>query len=99
MTIETWLLENGVGLSLALAAVSVLAAIWLGFRVKSADSGNERMREIAQAIQEGAKAYLRRQITTISAIAVLIFFIIGLSRSWWSGTGGIICCTTSGPSC
>ena len=90
MTIETWLLENGVGLSLALAAVSVLAAIWLGFRVKSADSGNERMREIAQAIQEGAKAYLRRQITTISAIAVLIFFIIGLSRSWWSGFGFLI---------
>jgi len=87
---ETWLLENGVGLSLVLAAVSVLAAIWLGFRVKSADSGNERMREIAQAIQEGAKAYLRRQITTISAIAVLIFFIIGLSRSWWSGFGFLI---------
>ena len=90
MTIETWLLENGVGLSLALAAVSVLAAIWLGFRVKSADSGNERMREIAQAIQEGAKAYLRRQITTISLIAVLIFFIIGFSRSWWSGFGFLI---------
>jgi len=41
-------------------------------------TGNDRMREIAAAIQAGAKAYLNRQYRTIAVIAVILFFIL-----WW----------------
>ena len=87
---ETWLLQNGIFLALGLAAFSVLVAIAIGLKIKNSDAGNARMQEIAQAIQEGAKAYLRRQITTISVIALLLFVVIGFTRSWWSGGGFLI---------
>ena len=47
--------------------------------------GNERMREIAQAIQDGAKAYLNRQYKTIVLVALILFFIIGfIKQLGWS---------------
>ena len=40
------------------------------------------MRQIAGAIQEGAKAYLNRQILTIGAIAIVIFMLLALLRDF-----------------
>jgi K(+)-stimulated pyrophosphate-energized sodium pump len=73
---ETFLLQNGIYAALFLGLLAIAVAIVLAVKVRAADSGTAIMREIASAIEEGAKAYLRRQIMTISAIATVLFFLI-----------------------
>src|SRR4051812_38317140 len=70
------LLKLGLPISLVFAAVGLLAAFVLIRLVTRLSPGNERMREIAGAVQEGAKAYLNRQVITISVIAVIIFALL-----------------------
>jgi len=56
--------------------VGVLYAILMAGMVKSAPAGNERMGEIADAIKEGAVAYLNRQLKSVSIAGAVIFLII-----------------------
>jgi K(+)-stimulated pyrophosphate-energized sodium pump len=48
--------------------------------------GNEKMKEIAQAIQSGARAFLNRQYKTVAVVAIALFFIIALipSLGWYT---------------
>jgi len=72
-------------LGLIIALVCAIGALVYGIQsvkwVLAKDAGNERMQEIASAVQEGASAYLNRQYTTIAivgvAIGVVIFFTLG----------------------
>jgi K(+)-stimulated pyrophosphate-energized sodium pump len=52
--------------------------------------GNDRMRQIAGAIEEGAKAYLKRQVVTISAIAAVIFILLFIFRDKFTALGFVI---------
>ncbi|MBU0800188.1 MAG: sodium-translocating pyrophosphatase [Alphaproteobacteria bacterium] len=77
----------------------VLALIYGQFttaRVMKSSAGNERMVEIASAIQEGASAYLNRQYTTIGmvgvAVTVILFFLLG----WHVAVGFVIGAVLSG---
>jgi K(+)-stimulated pyrophosphate-energized sodium pump len=60
--------------------------------------GNERMREIAAAIQEGASAYLNKQYTAISVVGVILFLIIGFvpALGWNTAIGFAIGAILSG---
>ncbi len=63
---------------------SIIALIYGSFLIKSIikkPTGNEKMREIALAIQQGAKAYLNRQYKTISIIALVLFLILWATLS------------------
>jgi K(+)-stimulated pyrophosphate-energized sodium pump len=61
--------------------IAVLYGLFTSRQVLSASPGNEKMQEIAAAIQEGAKAYLGRQYRTIAivgvAVAVVVFITLG----------------------
>jgi K(+)-stimulated pyrophosphate-energized sodium pump len=56
--------------------VSILAAVYLYFYISRQDSGNEKMREIAGAIKEGANAYLKRQYTTLAIFVVVVAVVL-----------------------
>ena len=70
------ILDSGVPLSMLCAVVGLIFAFLLIAVILRSSPGNERMREISAAIQEGAKAYLKRQVVTISVIAVVIFLLL-----------------------
>jgi len=61
---------------------AVLFAVALIFLVLREPTGNDRMRQIAAAIQEGAAAYLNRQYTLIAIIGVVIAVVIGFFINW-----------------
>jgi K(+)-stimulated pyrophosphate-energized sodium pump len=86
---ELFLLSNGIPIALVLGALAIVTAIVLALKVRAAGTGTDLMREIAAAVEEGAKAYLSRQIKTISAIAVvlliLIFIFKGIFAGWIMG--------------
>ncbi len=72
---------NLVLIAIACGVVALLYGILTSQQVLRAPAGNQRMIEVAGAIQEGASAYLRRQYTTIAivgvVVAVLVFILLG----------------------
>ncbi|MEI8384688.1 MAG: sodium-translocating pyrophosphatase [Nitrosomonadaceae bacterium] len=79
------------GNGLIIAIVCSMAALLYGaFSIKwilSLSPGNERMREIATAIQEGASAYLNRQYTTISIVGVILLVAIFVALGMKTAVG------------
>jgi K(+)-stimulated pyrophosphate-energized sodium pump len=69
--------EHAVAFALVCAGVAVGFGLYFTWWLLKQPAGSERMQEIARAVQEGAAAYLRRQYTTIAAVAVVPFLAIG----------------------
>ena len=67
--------------------VALLYGIYAIRSVLAASAGNERMQEIAGAIQEGARAYLNRQYMTIGIVGVVIFVILLVLLGYKVGIG------------
>ncbi len=85
---------------LAFAIICGLGAIAYGiFSIRwiiALPQGDKQMREIANAVQEGASAYLNRQYSTISIVGVILFIGLGLALSWYTAIGFAIGAILSG---
>jgi len=66
-------IQNGINFAMICGTLGLLVALALIRSILTSSAGTPKMGVIASAIQEGAKAYLNRQITAISLIAVVIF--------------------------
>ncbi|MGL5004504.1 MAG: sodium/proton-translocating pyrophosphatase, partial [Casimicrobium sp.] len=66
----------GLILTLIAGLLAVVAGFGLTANILRLPDGNERMREIAKAIQEGASAYLSRQYRAVAVVAIVIFFVL-----------------------
>ena len=84
--------DHAVLFALVCAGVGVGYGILLTLWLLRQPAGTERMREIARAVQEGAAAYLRRQYTTIAAVAIVPFLLLGFYHKlgWGTAVGFLI---------
>lgn len=78
------------------ALVAVVYAVFASSSVFASSAGTDRMQEIAKAIQEGAKAYLNRQYSTIGVVGVVIAVLLGIFMSKLVAVGFLIGAILSG---
>jgi K(+)-stimulated pyrophosphate-energized sodium pump len=84
--------DHAVAFALVCASVAVLFGLYLTYWLLKQPQGNERMREISGAVQEGAAAYLQKQYTWIAVVAILPIILIGFYNAlgWGAAFGFVI---------
>jgi K(+)-stimulated pyrophosphate-energized sodium pump len=95
----SFLTTNGIPLSIGLALVGLAVAIVLIRQILASSAGNDKMTFIADAIQQGAKAYMSRQIAAVSSIAVIIVIAVWYARGNAAAVGfvvGAVCSLMAG---
>jgi len=85
-----------VDFSILCGVIGLAYGIWAARSVLAADAGNTRMQEIAGAIQEGARAYLNRQYTTIGIVGVIVTVILVVTLGTYVAVGFVIGAVFSG---
>ena len=73
---SSFLTHHGVVVALVCAAAAIVYGAATSRSLLALSPGNERMRAISAAVQEGASAYLNRQYTTIAGVGVILFIVL-----------------------
>src|SRR5258706_8499200 len=91
-------MTGGLVFALACALIAILYGGWQITRILKLPEGNERMREIAAAVREGAVAYLWRQYKAIATVGAVLFLVIGFvpGLGWPTAWGFMIGALLSG---
>jgi len=89
-------MSGGLGFALLCAIVAILYGVFSIKWILGKSAGNEKMRGIAAAIQEGASAYLNRQYTTIGIVGAILFVVILVTLKWPTAIGFAIGAILSG---
>jgi K(+)-stimulated pyrophosphate-energized sodium pump len=76
--------------------IAVAYGVFMIRSITNSATGNETMQNIANAIQEGATAYLNRQYSAIGVVGIVIFIVLGSQLGWLVGTGFVIGAVLSG---
>jgi K(+)-stimulated pyrophosphate-energized sodium pump len=74
--LSSFLTHHGVVVALVCAAAAIVYGAATSRALLALSPGNERMRAISAAVQEGARAYLNRQYTTIAGVGVILFIVL-----------------------
>ncbi len=90
LLLSTFFLGSGIWLALLCAVVGLGFAYFLVRSVLACSRGNDRMIQISNAVEEGAKAYLNRQIVSIGLIAAVIFVILIFARGFYTSLGFLV---------
>ncbi len=78
---------NWLWVAIAAGVIAVLYGLASVSSILKLSAGNERMQEIAAAIQTGAKAYLNRQYSAIALVGVVLFVVLGFALNWATAGG------------
>jgi len=89
-------MSAGLGFALVCAILAIFYGIFSIKWILGKPTGNDRMREIASAVQEGAQAYLNRQYTTIGIVGGILFVVILIALKWQTAIGFAIGAILSG---
>jgi K(+)-stimulated pyrophosphate-energized sodium pump len=88
--------QYGLWIALGCAVLALVYGAWSISWIMAKPAGNERMQEIAAAIQQGARAYLNRQYATIAVVGVVLFVVVGFALHWSTAIGFAIGAILSG---
>ncbi len=80
-------LDNALWLAIAAGVIAILYGLFSMRWILAQPAGNERMQEIAAAIQAGARAYLNRQYSTIALVGAILFVVLGVMLGWPTAGG------------
>ena len=97
--VASFFLDSGLVFSLICAVLGLGVAFYLIRSILAVTVDNERMKQIAGAIEEGAKAYLGRQVRSIVVIAAVLFVLVGIFKDWPTAGGfllGAVCSLAAG---
>lgn len=83
-------MSNVVLLAILASFVSIIFGALLIQKILKNPAGDDKMKEIAAAIQTGAKAYLNRQYKTIAYLAIALFIILGFAIDWGTALAFLI---------
>src|ERR1700693_2212808 len=97
--VADFFVSAGVPISLVCALPGLGFAFYLIKTILASSAGNDRMKQIAGAIEEGAKAYLGRQVRSIATLAAVLVVLLAIFKDLPTAVGcllGAVCSLAAG---